>query len=165
MPRKLEGGAPVTVTMIGKNVERPRILVINGPNLNMLGVREKDLYGTQNLEDIQRDLSVLARQENVHLDFFQSNHEGKIVDRIQEAMGNTDAIIINAAAFTHYSVAILDALKAVDIPFIEVHLTNIYAREDFRHKSLLSPAARGGIFGLGTYGYSLALLAICSWFK
>ncbi len=87
------------------------------------------------------------------------------MDRIQETLGNTDAIIINAGALTHYSIALLDALKAVQIPFMEVHLTNIYAREDFRHKSLLSPLARGGIFGLGPYGYSLALQAVCQWFK
>lgn len=163
MHRMVEPGVPMT--LVGHNVNRPRVLVVNGPNLNMLGVREKDLYGTLSMEDINRELTILAQQEGVDIDFYQSNHEGQLVDRIQKTLGNTDAIIINAGALTHYSIALLDALKAVQIPFLEVHLTNIYAREEFRHKSLLSPLARGGIFGLGPYGYSLALQAVCQWFK
>lgn len=163
MYQRAEASAPFTV--IGRNPNLPHVLVINGPNLNMLGIREKELYGTQTLDDIEKELSLLAQQKSVYLEFYQSNHEGDLVDEIQRALGKFDAIIINAAAFTHYSVALLDALKAVQIPFIEVHLTNIYAREDFRHKSLLSPWARGGIFGLGSYGYILALLAVCQWFE
>lgn len=163
MPHKVESNLAFTV--VGHSVNKPRVLVINGPNLNMLGVREKDLYGAQSLEDINQELTVLAQQEGVAIDFYQSNHEGELVDRIQKTLGNTDAIIINAGALTHYSIALVDALKAVQIPFLEVHLTNIYAREEFRHKSLLSPLARGGIFGLGSYGYSLALQAVCQWFK
>ncbi|HWQ76429.1 MAG TPA: type II 3-dehydroquinate dehydratase [Syntrophomonas sp.] len=142
-----------------------RVLVINGPNLNMLGQREPDLYGKIGLEEINDRLREVARQQQVEIDFFQSNHEGEIIDRVQIAQGNTDAIIINAGALTHYSVALLDALKAVAIPFVEVHMSNIYAREEFRHRSLLSAAARGGIFGLGADGYRLALLAVCEWFK
>jgi len=153
------------MTLVGYNIKKPRVLVVNGPNLNMLGIREQDLYGTLSLEDINREMTILAQQEGVDIDFFQSNHEGELVDRIQETMGNTDAIIINAGALTHYSIALLDALKAVQIPFVEVHLTNIYAREEFRHKSLLSPFAQGGIFGLGPYGYKMAFKAVCQWFK
>lgn len=142
-----------------------RVLVINGPNLNMLGQREPDLYGETGLDEINDRLREVARQQQVKIDFFQSNHEGEIIDRVQIAQGNTDAIIINAGALTHYSVALLDALKAVAIPFVEVHMSNIYAREEFRSRSLLSAAARGGIFGLGADGYRLALLAVCEWFK
>lgn len=163
MPHR--GEPSVTFTVVGHNVNRPRVLVMNGPNLNLLGVREKELYGTLSLEDINRELAVLAQKEGVEISFYQSNHEGELVDCIHQAMGNTDAIIINAGALTHYSVSLLDALKAVEIPFLEVHLTNIYAREAFRHHSLLSPAARGGIFGLGPDGYFLALQAVCQWFK
>lgn len=163
MPHMVEPNAPFT--LVGRNANRPHVLVINGPNLNLLGVREQDFYGTQSLEDINRELTTLAQKEGLEITFYQSNHEGDLVDRIQETMGNTDAIIINAGALTHYSIALLDALKAVEIPFLEVHLTNIYAREEFRHKSLLSPIARGGIFGLGAYGYSLALQAVNQWFK
>lgn len=142
-----------------------RILVVNGPNLNLLGQRETSLYGEQSLDDINNALRQIAQQKQVEIDFFQSNHEGELVDRIQQAQGNIDAIIINAGALTHYSIALLDALKAVQIPFVEVHLTNIYAREDFRHRSLLSPVARGGIFGLGADSYKMALFAICGWFE
>ena len=163
MHRMVEPSVPMT--LVGHNVNRPHVLVVNGPNLNMLGVREKDLYGTLSMENINRELTILAQQEGVAIDFYQSNHEGELVDRIQKTLGNTDAIIINAGALTHYSIALVDALKAVQIPFLEVHLTNIYAREEFRHKSLLSPLARGGIFGLGSYGYSLALQAVCQWFN
>ena len=141
-----------------------RVLVINGPNLNLLGQRETSLYGEQSLDDINNALRQIAQQKQVGIDFFQSNHEGELVDHIQQAQGSVDAFIINAGALTHYSIALLDALKAVQIPFIEVHLTNIYAREDFRHHSLLSPIARGGIFGLGADSYKMALLTVCEWF-
>lgn len=142
-----------------------RVLVINGPNLNMLGKRETGLYGNDSLEDICRAMQKQAAEKQVEIDFFQSNHEGELIDRIQQAQDNIDAMIINAGALTHYSIALLDAIKAVNIPFIEVHMTNIYAREEFRHHSLLSPLARGGIFGLGPAGYSLALQAVCEWSK
>jgi 3-dehydroquinate dehydratase-2 len=136
-----------------------RVLIINGPNLNMLGVREKEFYGLQSLDEINAGLSLLAANEGIELDFFQSNHEGELVDRIQQALGKVDVIIINPGALTHYSIALYDALKAVQIPVIEVHLSNIYAREEFRQRSLISPLARGGIFGLGSMGYKLALQA------
>ena len=142
-----------------------RVLVINGPNLNLLGQREPGLYGEKSLDEINSDLKKLAVEKQVEIDFFQSNHEGQIIDRIHQAKGNVDAMIVNAGALTHYSIALLDALKAVNIPFVEVHLTNIYAREEYRHKSLLSPIARGGIFGLGAAGYSLALQAVSEWFR
>jgi 3-dehydroquinate dehydratase II len=141
------------------------ILFVNGPNLNMLGVREKEFYGSQTLEEINSGLSSLAAQEGIAVEFFQSNHEGELVDRIQLAYGRADCIIINPGAFTHYSLAIYDALKTVQIPVIEVHLSNIYAREGFRHQSLISPLAIGGIFGLGPIGYQLAFHAACQLLK
>ena len=136
-----------------------QILFLNGPNLNMLGVREKEFYGSQTLGDINAELTSLATSKGVAVEFFQSNHEGELVDRIQQALGRVDFIIINPGAFTHYSIAIYDALKAVQIPVIEVHLSNIFARENFRSQSLISPLAVGGIFGLGSIGYRLALEA------
>ena len=135
------------------------ILVINGPNLNMLGQREPDIYGHETLEDIISELETLADEYEVRLHNFQSNAEHKIVDRIHEAMGNIDFIIINPAAFTHTSVAIRDAISTVNIPFIEVHLSNIHKRETFRQNSYFSDIAEGVIAGLGTIGYQLALAA------
>lgn len=135
------------------------ILVLNGPNLNMLGIREVDVYGARSLNDINLELKELSHKMGVKLEFFQSNHEGELVDEIQKAHRRVDFIIINPGAFTHYSIAIYDAFKAVNIPFIEVHLSNIYAREEFRRCSLLSPLAAGVIMGLGAYGYRLALEA------
>lgn len=137
----------------------PRILVINGPNLNMLGIREVGVYGFKSLADINIELEQMASRAEAELELFQSNHEGEIVDVIQKAYNRVDFIIINPGALTHYSVALYDALKAVNIPFIEVHLSNIYAREEFRRHSLLSPIAEGIIMGLGAQGYSLALEA------
>ena len=137
------------------------ILFINGPNLNMLGVREKEFYGSQTLEEINAELGVLAAQEGIAVEFYQSNHEGELVDRIQQAYKQVECIVINPGAFSHYSLAIYDALKTVQIPVIEVHLSNIYARESFRSHSLLSPLAVGGIFGLGPIGYKLAFYAAC----
>jgi len=136
-----------------------RVLVINGPNLNMLGQREPEIYGDRKLEDINAELRQLAEELRIKVDFFQSNHEGALVDRIQEAVDDADIIIINAGALSHYSIAIHDALKTVSIPVIEVHLSNIYQREEFRHHSLISSAASGGIFGFGFLSYKLALLA------
>ncbi len=140
-----------------------RILIINGPNLNMLGMREPDIYGEQSLADIQKEIEELPLPDDIRVefDFFQSNHEGALVDKIQEAHGKVDVIIINAGAFSHYSIAIYDALKAVKIPVIEVHLSNIYAREFFRHQSLISKVAVGGIFGFGSLGYKMAVTAAC----
>ncbi|MEA4923972.1 MAG: type II 3-dehydroquinate dehydratase [Syntrophomonadaceae bacterium] len=137
------------------------ILFINGPNLNMLGVREKEFYGSRTLEDINAELSELAARQGIAVEFFQSNHEGELVDRIQQAYQKVGCIVINPGAFTHYSLAVYDALRTVRIPVIEVHLSNIYARESFRSHSLFSPLAVGGIFGLGPIGYKLAFYAAC----
>ena len=135
------------------------ILLLNGPNLNMLGKREPDTYGHQTLDDIISDLTAQADTAGVRLQHFQSNAEHALIDRIHQAMGNTDAIIINPGAFTHTSIALRDALLSVNIPFIEVHLSNIHAREPFRHHSYLSDVAAGVILGLGATGYKLALTA------
>ena len=135
------------------------ILLLNGPNLNMLGQREPDKYGTQTLQDIVDDLQAQAASSNVNLTHFQSNAEFELIDHVHAAMGTVDAIIINPAAFTHTSVALRDALLSVNIPFIEVHLSNVHAREPFRHHSYFSDVAAGVIVGLGAMGYSLALTA------
>jgi 3-dehydroquinate dehydratase-2 len=134
-----------------------KILVINGPNINMLGKRELQIYGNITLSDIENKLRLLAKELKVEVEFFQSNHEGEIVDKIQSSYKNIFGIIINPAAFTHTSVAIRDALAAVSIPTIEVHISNIYSREDFRHKSYIAHIAFGQISGLGVDGYLFAL--------
>lgn len=136
-----------------------KILVIHGPNLNLLGRREPEVYGTMSLDTLNLDLLREAGEYGVEVEIFQSNHEGAIVDCIQQALGEADFIIINPAAFTHYSLAIRDALQAVKIPVIEVHLSNIYRREQFRRESLVAPVAVGQITGLGPLGYRLALKA------
>ena len=141
------------------------ILVINGPNLNLLGQREPSLYGTQSLEEINQGLESMAVRVGIRIEFFQSNHEGELVDRIQQARDDFELIILNAGALSHYSIALYDALRAVNIPVIEVHLSNIYAREEFRHQSLISPVAVGGIFGFGALSYRLAFLAACEVIK
>ncbi|HVL08968.1 MAG TPA: type II 3-dehydroquinate dehydratase [Burkholderiaceae bacterium] len=134
------------------------ILVLHGPNLNLLGTREPETYGSTTLAEIDRTLVAQATAAGAHCQTFQSNHEGALVDRIQAArQEGVNFIIINPAAYTHTSVAIRDALAAVDIPFIEVHLSNVHAREPFRHKSYLSALAVGVICGLGARGYQLAL--------
>ncbi|MGG4605608.1 type II 3-dehydroquinate dehydratase [Alcaligenaceae bacterium 429] len=134
------------------------ILVLHGPNLNLLGMREPDIYGRQTLADINTHLLDVATGMGAQCHVFQSNHEGALVDRIQAAAGERiDYIIINAGAYTHTSVAIRDALAAVSIPFVEVHLSNVYQRETFRHHSYLSAMAKGVIVGLGAYGYEAAL--------
>ena len=138
----------------------PRILVIHGPNLNLLGSREPSVYGRKTLEDINSALATLGQRLGISVDAFQSNHEGAIVDRIQKAIGAYDGVIINAAGYTHTSVAIRDALAMLSIPVIEVHLSNIHKREPFRHTSLMAGAVTGQIVGLGPIGYQLALRAI-----
>ena len=137
-----------------------KILVINGPNLNLLGTREKEKYGSVSLEDIQKKCEDYSIKIGLKIDFKQSNVEGEIVNFIQDARKKYQGIIINAGGYTHTSVAILDALLAVKKPTIELHITNIYKREDFRHKSLISKAADGIICGLGTEGYIMALNGI-----
>lgn len=137
-----------------------KFLVLHGPNLNLLGTREPDVYGLETLDDIANTLNSIATSQGHELESFQSNAEHVLVDKIQAARtNNTDVIIINPAAFTHTSVAIRDALAAVDIPFIEVHLSNVHARESFRHHSYLSDIAFGVICGFGVQGYELALQA------
>ena len=134
-----------------------KILVINGPNLNMLGKREKQHYGSFTLKELQEKIKKYAEEKKVKVDFFQSNSEGDIVSKIQSAHGKYDGIIINPGAYTHTSIAIRDAFLATGIPFIEVHISNIFAREEFRRRSYLSDIARGVITGLGMEGYILAL--------
>ncbi len=138
------------------------ILVLHGPNLNLLGTREPEQYGNTTLADINQQLDEIAAQHNCSLDSLQSNAEAELVDRIHAARGQIDFIIINPAALTHTSVALRDALLGVEIPFIEVHLSNIHARESFRHQSYLSDIAVGVISGLGAQSYSLALTAAIS---
>ncbi len=136
-----------------------KVLVINGPNLNLLGTREKDIYGTVTLAEIASMMNNEAAELGIDLDFIQTNHEGEIIDRIHSARGVYSVLIINAGAYTHYSIAIRDALKAVEIPAVEVHLSNIHAREEFRSKSMIAPVCRGQISGFGPYSYMLALKA------
>lgn len=140
------------------SAHRARILVLQGPNLNMLGVREPTIYGSTTLADIHRAMEDRARASGVFLESFQSNHEGELIDRIQAAYSEkVDFIIINPAGFGHTSVALRDALSAVSIPFVEVHLSNVHAREPFRHHTYLSEIAVGVICGLGADGYQFAL--------
>ena len=139
------------------------LLLINGPNLNLVGKREPTIYGAQTLEDIQKDLSTLAIQLGVELNFFQSNSEGEMIDCIQKSIGSIDGIIINAGAYTHTSIALRDALLGVSIPYVEVHISNIYSREEFRHKSFLSDKALGLVCGFGSNSYNLALNGIVTY--
>ena len=136
-----------------------KILVINGPNLNLLGTREKTVYGALTLAEIASMMNKEASGLGMDLDFIQTNHEGEIIDRIHSARGVYSVLIINAGAYTHYSIAIRDALKAVEIPAIEVHLSNIHAREEFRSKSVIAAVCRGQISGFGPDSYLLALRA------
>lgn len=138
----------------------PRILVLHGPNLNLLGTREPEIYGYTTLDDINTMIAVRAAEAGIETAFYQSNHEGDLVDAIQQANHKFDFIIFNAAAFTHYSIAIRDAIAAIDVPVIEVHLSNIHQREEFRHTSVLAPVAMGQICGLGVESYLAALEAI-----
>jgi len=138
--------------------DRKTIYVLNGPNLNLLGTREPEIYGSDTLDDIANALNDRADGMNIDLEVRQSNHEGHLVDWLQEAMtDNAQAVILNAGALTHTSVALHDAVKGIDVPVIEVHISNPAAREEFRHKSLIAPVAKGTICGLGVMGYHLAL--------
>ena len=136
------------------------IIIINGPNLNLLGEREQSQYGSITFDQLKKKCLKKAKELNINLEFTQSNLEGEIVTAIQEARNKFDGVIINAAGFTHTSVAIRDALDIYKKPIIELHISNIYQREEFRHKSLISDIATGGIFGLGDNGYILAIIAI-----
>ncbi len=140
----------------------PTIFVLNGPNLNLLGVREPSVYGSDTLADIEERCLARAAALDLQIDFRQTNHEGQLIDWIQEARESAEGIVLNAGALTHTSVAVLDALSAAGLPVIEVHLSNIFRRERFRHHSYVSLAARGVICGLGAHGYELALEAVAS---
>lgn len=135
--------------------------MLHGPNLDLLGEREEELYGRKTLEQINRDLMEQGKAAGVEVVAFQSNHEGDLIDRIHQARGSFDVIIINPGALTHYSYALYDAVRAVNIPVIEVHMSNIYSREPFRARSVVSPAVRGQITGFGEVSYQLALAAAC----
>ncbi len=137
-----------------------KIIILNGPNLNLLGEREKDQYGSTTLQDIEKLCKEYAIINKIKLSFFQSNIEGEIVDKIQDSRNDKDGLIINAGGYTHTSVAIHDALKILKIPIIELHISNVYNREEFRHKSLISKVARGVICGFGAYGYIMSLQAM-----
>ena len=137
-----------------------KIIIINGPNLNLLGEREQSQYGSDNYEQLKENCLKKSKEVGLDCEFIQSNLEGDLVNTIQNARKNYDGMIINAAAFTHTSVAIRDALELFKKPIIEMHISNIYKREEFRHKSLISGVATGGIFGLGTEGYILAIISL-----
>lgn len=137
-----------------------KIVVIQGPNINMLGHREQNIYGPMKLEEIHNQMEAVAKQNNIEIEFFQTNLEGEIVDRVQECLGDADGIIINPAAYTHTSIAIRDAISAVQMPVIEVHISNIYRREEFRQKSLTAAVCTGQIAGFGPFGYHLAMIAM-----
>lgn len=142
-----------------------KILFLNGPNLNLLGTREPDKYGTETLETIENFVKKEASKIGAEISFYQSNIEGELVDKIQEAKGKYDGIVMNPAAYTHTSVAIRDALLAVSIPTVEIHLSNIHTREEFRKTSLTAPACIGQITGFGANSYKLGLIAICDYLK
>ena len=135
-----------------------KLLLLQGPNLNFLGIREKGIYGSSGYDDVCSEVKEYAFLKGIELECYQSNIEGEIINKIQQAyFEKYDGVIINPGAFTHYSYAIFDAIKSVDIPFVEVHLSNIHTREEFRHKSVTAPACKGQICGFGTLGYKMAL--------
>ena len=136
------------------------VLVLNGPNLNLLGTREPEIYGRTTLHDIEQRMETRATEAGVSISFYQSNHEGALVDAVQDARGKFDYIIFNAGAYTHYSIALRDAISSIDVPVIEIHLSNIHKREEFRHTSVLAPVCLGQICGLGAFSYMAALEAV-----
>jgi len=138
------------------------ILIINGPNLNMLGVREPGIYGSETLETLYNKIENKAKVLNVAVEFYQSNIEGEIINKIHQALGKFDGIVINPGAYTHYSYAIRDAIASVNLPAIEVHISNVHKREEFRHISVTAPVCVGQICGLGTNGYLYALEELCN---
>lgn len=146
--------------VISQKGKTMKIRVIQGPNINMLGKREPEIYGLMSMEEIHDNMRKVAEQANIEIEFFQSNYEGEIIDKIQECVGTCDAIIINPAGFSHTSVALRDAISAVKLPCVEVHVTNIYKREEFRQKSLTAGACIGIISGFGPLGYHLALISL-----
>lgn len=141
-------------------MKKGRILIINGPNLNMLGIREPEVYGSRTLADINADIKAYSEGMKLECDFFQSNCEGEIITKIHSVLTDYDGCIINAGAYSHYSYAIRDAISSVNKPFIEVHMSNIHAREDFRHISVITAVCLGSIFGFGSNSYILAVNAM-----
>ena len=137
-----------------------KIAVIQGPNINMLGIREQNIYGPMSMDQIHEQIEGAAKQNGVEVEFFQSNLEGEIVDKIQECLGTVDGIMINPAAFSHTSIAIRDALSAVSLPTVEVHISNIYKREEFRQTSMTAGASTGVVSGFGPFGYHMGLIAL-----
>jgi 3-dehydroquinate dehydratase II len=137
-----------------------KIAVIQGPNLNMLGIREQNIYGPMTLDQIHNQMKGSAEQNGIELEFFQSNLEGEIVDKVQECLGTVDGIIINPAAYSHTSIAIADALSAVSLPVVEVHISNIHKREEFRQKSITASSSLGVITGFGPFGYHMGFIAL-----
>lgn len=137
-----------------------KILVINGPNLNMLGIREPEKYGTMTFTELEKELYAYSFELGIDIETFQSNSEGEIIDKIQKAMGNFEGILINPGGYSHTSVAIRDAISSINLPCVEVHMTNIQAREEFRHKSLIAPVCIGQITGFGKESYKLGLKAL-----
>ena len=144
-------------------IKMKKVAIINGPNLNLLGTREKSVYGEKSFETVLADLTEYSNQNNIELEYFQSNSEGDILDRLHSYAGNTDFIIMNPGALTHYSYSIHDAILAVKIPVIEVHISNIFSREQWRQKSVISPAAKGVISGLGIQVYKIALIYVAQY--
>lgn len=137
-----------------------KILVIHGPNLNMVGIREPGVYGTEGIESINAYIKAHASSKGLECDVFQSNHEGAIIDKLHEARTAYDGVVLNAGALTHYSIAVRDAIAAIKIPVVEVHLSNVHAREEFRHTSVIAPVCAGGVFGFGKVSYKLAVDAL-----
>ena len=137
-----------------------KILVLNGPNLNMTGIRKKNVYGAETLDDINAQLKAYGDSKGAEISFYQSNHEGEIIDKLHLARKNYDGVILNAGAYTHYSYAIRDAIAAIKIPVVEVHLSNIHSRDEFRHTSVIAPVCVGQISGFGKYSYHMAVDAL-----
>lgn len=137
-----------------------KILVLLGPNLNMVGVRERDIYGTESASDINAQIILKAKERGLECEIYQSNWEGALIDKLQESVGNFDGIILNAGALAHYSIALRDAIASVPVPCVEVHMSNIYAREEYRRKSVIAEVCAGQISGFGKNGYFLAMDAI-----
>lgn len=137
-----------------------KILVVNGPNLNLLGRREPFYYGEKTLDEINADISAAVTRFGAQVEFFQSNHEGDLIDIIQKAPAVSEGVVLNAGALSHYSYALMDAVSAIDIPVVEVHMSNIFAREEFRHRSVLSAVVAGQVCGFGAYGYVMAIFGL-----
>lgn len=136
------------------------ILVINGPNLNLLGIREPGVYGSDSLQEIQSEIIAETKALNIDVEFYQSNYEGGIIDALHNAMSDADGVVLNAGAYTHYSYAIRDAIKAIKIPVVEVHMSNVDSREEFRHVSVIAPVCKGSIAGFGKFSYILGIRAV-----